>query len=415
MSHALLDSIPVRGVSYWKNDRWHAMAGGLRSQNDGPIEPGFEWIKVQQQVYVVGPFLQVDSVPGTQKIARWANGVWESAGLDSSSLVNGGVAYASVVDDELHLTGVFDAHLNGDSCSNWIIYDGSSWRCGDPTEDFYFGLSKVVRYQGDLYVGGNFNTQSGLNDLVRQTPNGYEELGPGLLGDPWVNDMVVYDSLVWVIGEFYAGAGNAASGLMAWDGTQWLNPFPDIAFTGMGRDVNLINGKLFFTGPFAVNGLPGTYYIGCYDGQSLCVLGGNDIWVDRVEGSPDTLYAATGITQDWQPGSQVVNYIMKWPLDAPADTCFSIHVGLNELSASAPLVQVFPNPSTGYFRLQWPAPIVRPTITAFDAQGRAVQLRAEPISGYAIDCTLADPQPGLFHLRWSDGRASGGTTVVVGP
>ena len=414
MGNTSTDSLPLRGTAYWRDSNWHAMAGGLDAIGDAPISPGLSFLRYGGELFLSGWFLQVDSVPNTWKVAKWNGVSWLSAGLDSVPDY-GGAAVLYLVDDELHMMGGSMVILNGDSCSNWLVYDGTDWRCGDPTEDFYFQTSCVVRYQGDLYVGGNFSTQGGLNDLVRRTPNGYEELGPGLLGDPWVNDMLVYDSLLWVIGEFYSGAGNAASGLMAWDGTQWLNPFPDIAFTGMGRDVNLINGKLFFTGPFAVNGLPGTYYIGCYDGQSLCVLGGNDIWVDRVEGSPDTLYAATGITQDWQPGSQVVNFIMKWPLDAPADTCFSIHVGLNELALSAPMVQVFPNPTRGRFTLQWSTSVSHPRITACDAQGRALLLNTERINGHAFECTLADPHPGLIHLRWSDERRSGGITVVVEP
>ncbi|MCB9180949.1 MAG: hypothetical protein H6593_05765 [Flavobacteriales bacterium] len=132
-----------------------------------------------------------------------------------------------MVDGQLHLHGAFNT-VDGQPISNWAVYDGTTWQQVDTTEEFGFNTAKAVRYQGDLYVAGNFNTSNGVNDLARQGPNGWEALGPGLLGDPWVNEMVVYDGLLWVTGEFYEWWGNAASGIMAWDGSQWHNMFPDI-------------------------------------------------------------------------------------------------------------------------------------------------------------------------------------------
>ena len=171
----------------------------------------------------------------------------------------------------------------------------------------------------------------------------------GLQGDCYVSDLEVYDDLLWVTGFFFTDAGNAATGVMAWNGEQWLDPFPQAEMYGWGRSLTVANGKLYFVGPMNVDGLTGTYQIGEYDGNTLCIRGGNVAWPTLVVASPDTLFAKVctqlGCNEN---GGPVVNGIVKMPLDYPADTCFVIGVGVAEAAQKdRHQFTVFPNPAIG--------------------------------------------------------------------
>jgi hypothetical protein len=227
----------------------------------------------------------------------------------------------------------------------WAKWDGEQWSPGGANEPIINQTQACARYQGDYYVGGNFSTQNGIDDLAKWAGGAWHSLGSGLHGDPWVNDLMVYDDLLWVAGNFFAGAGNAATGLMAWDGSNWINKFPQIQFTAQCKDLAIIDHKLYFSGPFLVQGLVGEYRIGQYDGHTLCILGGPDIYAGRITGSADTLYAQACVYLycETQQGLQA-NGVMKWPLDAPADTCFAIAQSLPELNTSHQ-IQLYPNPT----------------------------------------------------------------------
>ena len=409
------DSVPLRGLAQWDGSDWAPMGDGFLGNALGqPYHQGMDLELFQDELYLAGWFEQVTSVPNTYKVAKWDGSAFHSVGLDSSQFLLSGTGVLEIAQGELHLLGNCSIVLDGDTATNWAIFDGTTWRAGDASEDFYFATGSIREYQGLLHIGGNFTTAGGLNDLVRKTANGYEELGPGINGDPWVNDLEVYDGLLWVIGEFAASWGNVASGLMAWDGNQWLDPFPDIAFTGMGRDLAIINGDLYFNGPFVVNGLQGTYFIGRYDGEQLCIIGGNQIWVDKLVGSADTLYATTCLYQDCTSSSPMIRYIMKLPMDHPPDTCFTIAQSLAEGPGEPRAAQVFPNPNNGQFTLRLPAglgPEVQ--FAAYDAQGRQLPMEVDR-NGYVYTCTLPGAVQGVVYLHWSDGKQSGGLPVVVG-
>ena len=196
------DSI-VNGIAWWDGTHWHPLGGG--------VQPG--WVAVEDvrkqggEIVIGGHFGWVDSVPGTPHVASWNGAEWQPC-LPSE--------WHSTLREGLMLPGESD-------------------------------ISCVARYQGDLYVGGNFEIAPGLHEIGQVQGDSLVAVGGGIHGDSWLWDMIVYDGRLYASG-FFGGSGNAASMIMAWDGTQWINPFPQVVVNAQVRDMTVHDDALYFTG-----------------------------------------------------------------------------------------------------------------------------------------------------------------------
>lgn len=397
-----MNSTQVNGTTFWDGGAWYPMGTGVDDPGGGVVAPVQSICAYDSGFVVVGAFLGMGGVPNTRRVAKWQDGSWHSCGLDSLAQPYGGAIRLIVIDDTMHLLGASPIVYQGDTLKRWAKYDGEHWYAGDASEDWSYGISSLCKYQGVLYAGGNLQLSGGQNDLVRKGPNGWEELGQGLLGDPWVNDLVEYDGLLWVAGEFYQSAGNAASCLMAWDGNQWLNPFPQLNFTSQGRDLEVANDKLYFSGAMEVQGLVGEYRIGVFDGDQVCILGGPDVWMNRIAVSADTLYGATCKYLYCANQGPQVNSIAKWPLNAAPDACFDVEVGVQE-QVQAGALQIWPNPAQDVLHLS-NATAGRVTVT--DATGRQVMAVQVPAQGTVPVVALASGCY-VLHLHSEQGQLLG--------
>ncbi|MBK8947572.1 MAG: hypothetical protein IPM68_01520 [Flavobacteriales bacterium] len=171
---------------------------------------------------VAGGFQEMDSVPNTQWVAQWKQDAWHSMGIASGTTGSCSALRLDTLGGELHLFGPCQFGTSP-AMSNWLTWDGGQWRQYDPDEPFYGYTAAACRYQGQVHVAGNFWTVNGATDVARYTGSTWEELGPGVAGDPFMTDMLVYDDLLWVCGDIAASAGNPANALLAWDGAQWLD------------------------------------------------------------------------------------------------------------------------------------------------------------------------------------------------
>jgi hypothetical protein len=349
------DEIDVNGTAYYSEASWHPMRSGVTHQFSTGLVPEVKTVcRFDSSLIVAGSFYKMDSLPNTSYVAEWRDDQWHSMGIDSSEQELGNYENLVVLDNQLNLTGNFTWDINGPIWS-WAVWDGESWSPGDTTGIFLnMQIKSLCEYQGQIYAGGNFNNPGFPSDIARWNTDHWEEVGGGINGDPWVNDLAVYDNKLWVCGEFAASWGNAASGLMAWDGQQWLNPFPQIAFIAMGRRLQVANGKLYFVGPFLAQGLPGVYHFGVFDGTTLCVFGGNDLLdADKMCVAPDTLFAYV-VSDNFD-----VNRLGKWPLNAPMDMCYSVVQGEAEPEGTADQLVLFPNPVSDDLRITLPFNLLR--------------------------------------------------------
>ena len=368
--------VEVNGVGYYQNGAWHAFDSGVPGDPDLLVVANVVTsCRLNNSTFIGGDFWKISDIPNTSFVAEWRDDQWHSLGVDTSAQgLGGGVDQFRVLNGELNVLGSMD-WVFSDTIDGWAIWDGLQWRAGDNTGLLTGGLAKdLIEYQGDRYIAGNFNRPGFPHDIARWTTDHWESLGPGIQGDPWVNELAVYGDKLYVCGEFAAGWGNPASGLMTWDGTQWANPFPQIAFVAMGRNVQVANGKLWFCGPFMAQGLPGIYNFGVYDGTTLCVFGGNGLAdAGRMCVAPDTLYAFV-----W--GNDLdVNALGQWPLNGPVDTCYTVVQSVASPQAEQP-AQVFPNPAQELALVRMPASAagrVR-AVQVLDAAGKEVLTLSVP-------------------------------------
>jgi len=130
--------------------------------------------------------------------------------------------------------------------------------------------------------------------------------------------------------------------------------------------------------------------------------------------SADTLYGQTCKYLHCVNQGPQVNFIAKWPLDAPADTCFAVAQGVQE--AAAPAFTLRPNPTSGSVHLAFAnAHQGGDRIVLSDAQGR--ELAQWRMAGSDLDLDLGGHAAGayLLTLRNAAGRTLHQQTLIVEP
>jgi len=204
-------------------------------------------------------------------------------------------------------------------------------------------VESMCVYNGELYVGGYFNSMGGIpvNSLARWNGTTWDSV-PGMsgFGQIEITDMVVWqnrlivvgnqihgwDGTTWsnlggwvnapqmsvevfinelyITGRFTDAAGVPTRGIAKWNGVQWdsvggagLNSSPGY----IGRALQTYNGELFLGGEFySVNGAPingvatwdgmvwdsvgnsqSTYYISCFANRSNRIYAGGRMLIDN--------------------------------------------------------------------------------------------------------------------------------------
>ena len=409
MHNMVTDSVLVKGVAVWDQSGWRPLGKGVTQYGGSPPKA---LMITDTALIVAGGFQEMDSVPNTQWAAQWKGDAWHSMGITSGTTGSCSALRLDTLGGELHLFGPCQFGTSP-AMSNWLTWDGGEWRQYDSDEPFDGYTAAACRYQGQVHVAGNFWTVNGATDVARYTGSTWEELGPGVAGDPFMTDMLVYDDLLWVCGDIAASAGNPANALLAWDGTQWLDPFPQITHVAYGRDLLVANGKLYYTGTFVANGLDSAYALLEYDGQQVCVMGGSGPVLGRIAASADTLYAATGEHLFGFMSGPLMNFIGKWPLNAPRDTCFALPQSMGGGSDRPLFWSAAPNPNQGQFTLRGPGLNDLRELEAVDALGRSVWVEWSHVEAGSVEVRCAGT--GLITLRGRTADRRGQARVLVEP
>ena len=175
-------------------------------------------------------------------------------------------------------------------------------------------------YNNDLYVGGDFDSINGINikNIARfDGVNWYAVGGSGLAGGFWdtsVYVMEVYDSMLYIGGDFTSVDGVNADYIARWDGTNWyavgsglVNPWPWVPDPFA---LTVWNNKLYVGGVFDIAGGNSVNNIASWDGSSWMPVGtGTNNTVLSLEVWNNELYAGGFFTV---AGDDTVNYIAKW-------------------------------------------------------------------------------------------------------
>lgn len=335
-------SFPEDAVSaaYWQDNAWQQLGLGL---DEGPAVSSV--LLGGDSVLVSGFFFGAIGVPDTRYTALWDGTQWRSIGSGGSH----GIAWG-LLDNEDGVTaaGAFDS-IAGIPANRIARLSNGTWEsiCAHPTTGGFISYQTVTKYNGDYIFGGNINLPE-IKEIGWLDGDTLRQLGPGILGDSWVNDMVVYEDKVFIGGEFYAASGNPGSGLMTWDGTAYADPVPGVQFTTQVVDLDVHNGEVFISGRSQLPGSSDYYSLARYNGDHICLFGKNLNTVFlAIAASDNELFVAPNMITLGLDGD-TVNYIARYDLTYPADTCVDLTTGLRDRNPQNEPWAIGPNPCSDH-------------------------------------------------------------------
>ncbi len=396
---SMAGDLVVNGTAYWDGFSWHALGQGVDNPQALPVMAA---LLMGDSLLISGSFQNIEGVEGSRATALWDGSQWRSIGPGGSY----GRARGMVSnEDGITLAGSLDS-IAGIDVNRIARYQNGTWSsiCAYPTDQGFVSYTSIVKYQGQYIFGGNINVP-GLREIGYLDGDTLRQLGPGINGDPWVNDMVIYQDDLFVGGEFYAAWGNAASGLMKWDGSAFSDPFPGAQYIDMVHDMDVRNGELYISGRVVVPGTSGYYRLARFNGEQLCLFGKDLNVVFRD-------IAATGTELFVAPNAAIpilygdtLNTILRYDLSYPPDTCITIQTGLHEITPHSDGWTFAPIPFQDRLTIRSRSSIPRGSVLQFfDAMGRLVWTKSLAFTSpnTRLDVMLPSLSAGTLQARIID-------------
>ena len=218
-------------------------------------------------------------------------------GIRGAPLASSWVFTLLVHQDELYVGGFFA--MAGDiSASSMAKWDGSSWSpVGSGLTGSHVFENEVqclASYNGDLYVGGRFDSIGGIasRGIAKWDGSHWSSVGGGLTRAGTVSAMAVYNNELYVSGGFDSIGGIFARSIAKWNGVNWSRVGPESVSVGGKMIVH--NNQLYVGGVMgnlsrvvswdgskwsdASSGLEGTSFIvnsfASYQGKLYMAAGG---------------------------------------------------------------------------------------------------------------------------------------------
>ena len=182
-----------------------------------------------------------------------------------------------------------------------------------PNSDSY----SMVEYNNELYLGGPFTLQihlpgptfSTMRHIAKWNGVSFDTLGFGMNLGGAVSDMVVYDSVLVMVGSFTTANGMSVNKIVQWNGFS----FDSLGSGIIGQNVKAIavyNGELYVGGIFTQAGNVPVNNIARWNGVSWDSVGsGISNQILDLEEYNGELYASGFITS---AGNTPVNNIARW-------------------------------------------------------------------------------------------------------
>lgn len=386
---------PILNIARWDGNTWDSLDTGVQ----GAVR---SIISYNGELYVGGQIVKFGNV-FTNGVAKWDGNQWQSIVSITDNGQFGKVFDLAVLNNELYIAGEFD-NLNGMPANGVAKFDGQTWNTF-PTIDQNGVAYCVALYNGELYVGGDFNAGSGLNDIVKWNGLSWVTVGGGFSGsNTAVNDLIVYNGELYVGGWFKTTYGDPGNHIVSWNGTGW-NSLQGGTQPGNVTCMHIFKNELYIGGQLSSAGTIPVDYISKWNGTNWLNTGGNfDNTVLSFTSSPNELFIGGGF---WTVNSVTVNRIAK----------YSPVVGYEEIQNVRNEISIYPNPSTGIFNLQVisnkNATIVS-DLLIHDINGRLLSNKhIINRESYTID--ISNETPGVYFLKFNVDGNSKFTKLILQP
>jgi PKD repeat protein len=224
------DGQPCSRIARWDGTGWQPIGGPADFDNDIRCMTEFDG-----ELWVGGDFNNVAGCSACDGLVRWNGTNW--VGGDSGVDIQGGVdstvrvLYVNPNDGNLYMGGHFtDLSIDGviTPFNGVAMYDGSVWTSLGSGVNSY--VRAIHEYNGNLIVGGDFNTAGGVsaNKIAKWNPNTstWSAMGTGM--NDYVKSAAVYNGVFYAGGAFTSADGQPREYIASWYETPSVAPVASI-------------------------------------------------------------------------------------------------------------------------------------------------------------------------------------------
>jgi hypothetical protein len=269
-----VDGIAVNGIVKWDGDKWTPLGAG--------VDPA-------------------SSLFAIRALAVWNGALYAAGGFSSA----GGVRASRIAKWDGNAWSALDAGLGAPSARLTALMPGETFNPFGPT------VSAMAASSGALYVGGDFTEASGqaLRTIARWDGTVWSGLGgaaenaksPGAAPKTRILALAPAGDGVFVGGQFAAGDGGSAKGIVQWTGSAWqtLGKPQHSSLDGEISAIAVSGADVYIGGLFTRAGNKVVNHIAQFNGSEWFPLGegmtgqpGAQISVNKLAVAGKTLYAS---------------------------------------------------------------------------------------------------------------------------
>lgn len=314
---------PFAKIAVWDGTDWDSLGSGATGTVNGIL-------KYNNDIYAGGSFPSMGGI-NCNGLARWDGFMWHSVASFLTNSQNPSVHNLYRFNNDLYVVGGFNS-VDTFAANGIAKFDGTTWSFF-PTLDNTGDIYDVIIYNGEIYVGGNFNGGNNLKDIAKFDGFNWVPVGNGLSGaNTWVNSFEIYQGKLYVSGYFQSVNGDPGNGIAIWDGTTWSQAGSGLLPSNV-MDLIEYNNILYAGGQINSAGGSPVHFIAQWDGFTWSALPSNPMFDNTIACftiSPNSIYIGGGFLV---VDNLIVNKIVE----------YDFSVSIQELT-EASNIRVFPNP-----------------------------------------------------------------------
>ena len=287
------DTINCHGIINWDGNTFNKLAKPL-SYCINSCGPTGNVLRYNNRLFMNGYYGPYNGK--LEQLFEYVNNNWAV----SCHIGNGSIVCLKIINNKLFALGTFDS-LCHKHIPRLAVFNGVDWD-NFQTSITNYKISTGEYYKGEYYFAGNFeDNTNNFNEIFRWTGTQWASLQTGIHGgDANVTCMQVFNDILYVGGHFFEADGNISNCLMAWDGQNWFNPFPQIIYLDNIPDMKVINNQLYISGNYIIpaDNDSSMYTLARYNGCDFNVFGGsykypdNDYAPNSIAGLKGKIYIA---------------------------------------------------------------------------------------------------------------------------
>jgi hypothetical protein len=366
------DSSNLNNIARWDGADWQPLDSGM-------VGGVYAMEKFNGELHIGGYFYNVSNISNTRKIARWDGTAFHplSKGITSGGQVNVMLSY----NGNLYVGGSFQTidSLPIHTIAKW---DGATWSSVCNITGTFAMVESMAIYNGELYIGGYFTGINGqpMRNIARFDGTSWFAVGDGLSSDVIALVVDSATNRLYAAGNFTStgtGAIIFPSNVAYWDGAAWtpVGNGPALSPTSL----TIYKNQIYVGGYFSwINNIVNS------SGDTLnfiCKWDGND-WQPLGKGLNCSVQALSVFNNDLivggcftMAGDSIVNLVAAY-----TDTTTSVQ----EFNAVKQEITISPNPTKNSITVTSPVTVTSYSITSQTGQVIKRQ-KQKPLKEFSVD------------------------------